>query len=63
MTAWRPLFLLLAMIVAGMAMTRSLPTEPAPLNDVSDRRPKSWGTMDGKSPFRLIADTPISDSL
>lgn len=62
MSAWRSLFLLLTMIVVGMAMTRPVPIESVPLNDVSDQQPKSWGTMDGKSPFRLIADTTDIDS-
>ena len=55
MAAWKSLILILAMLVSGMAMSQQAGNvEPLDAGDMTQNGPKNWGTMDGKSPFRLI---------
>lgn len=56
MSAWRSLLLLLVCVLSGVALSHQDDPVPNPSLGVSNEPPKSWGTMDGKSPFRMIAD-------
>jgi len=61
MSAWRPLLLLLAMFAGSFALFDCGACDSSVTEEVAaDDAPKPWGTMDGKSPFRLIS-TDISN--